>query len=222
MNMIVVGCGRVGADLAYRLFQKGHKVVVVDYDEEAFHNLPVDFLGRTVAGEALNRDVLLRAGIEDADGLATVTSNDSTNAVVAHLARTLFGVPVVVVRNFDSRWRSMHETFGHQVVSSSSWGAQRVEELLYQQETVTVFSAGNGEVEIYEFTVQDEWDGHLLSDLIPEKECILVALTRAGRAIIPELATPLKEGDVVMVSATLEGSEALRLRLKSSSLRDAQ
>jgi trk system potassium uptake protein TrkA len=174
----------------------------------------LDFRGRTVAGEALSKEVLLRAGVEEADGLATVTSNDATNAVVAHLARTVFGVPAVVVRNFDSRWRSMHEAFGLQVVSSSSWGAQRVEELLYQQETRTVFSAGNGEVEIYEFTVQDEWNGRPLSDLLPETECVMVALTRAGRAMLPEQVDRVETGDVVMVSATLEGSEALMSRLR--------
>ena len=101
------------------------------------------------------------------DGLAAVTNNDSLNAVIGHLARTHFGVPVVVVRNYDSRWRQVHESFGIQTVSSSSWGAQRIEELLYQQQTRTVFSAGNGEVELYEFAVPDGWDGKSLDKLIP-------------------------------------------------------
>ena len=61
MNVIVIGCGRVGAELAYRLFQGGHSVVVVDEDERSFHNLPSDFRGRTVVGEVLNRNVLHRA-----------------------------------------------------------------------------------------------------------------------------------------------------------------
>ena len=213
MNMIVIGCGRVGSELAYRLYQKGNKVVIVDLSEDTFHNLPNDFRGRTVQGDALNQEVLLRADIENADGLAAVTSSDTINAVVAHLAREIYAVPSIVVRNFNSRWRSMLEVFGLQIVVSSSWGAQRMEELLYQQQTRTVFSAGNGEVELYEFAVGGEWDGHRLADLVDTKFCVPAALTRAGRAVLPDADTLLKEGDVVLVSATLEGSEALRLRL---------
>lgn len=215
MNMIVIGCGRVGAELAHRLYQSGHTVVVIDQSEAAFQNLPEGFRGRTVVGEAMSQDALHRAGIEDADGLAAVTSSDPVNAVVAHLARTVYDIPNVVVRNFDSRWRDIHETFGLQVVSSSSWAALRIEELLYYQETHTVFSAGNGEVELSEFTVRDEWAGHSLAELLPDQECVLAALTRGGRAMLPDCVTTLQEGDVILVSATLKGSQALRRQLQS-------
>jgi trk system potassium uptake protein TrkA len=222
MNMIVIGCGRVGAELAYRLYQRGHTVVMVDQSEAAFHNLPVDFRGRTVVGEALSQDALRRAGIEQADALAVVTSNDTINAVVAHLARSYYSVPSVVVRNFDSRWRSMHEIFKLQVVSSSSWAAQRIEELLYYQETHSVFSAGNGEVELYEFVIQDEWAGFTLADLVPDKECVLAALTRGGRAMLPAPDEILKKNDLILVSASLKGSETLRNRLRIGPKRSAE
>jgi trk system potassium uptake protein TrkA len=213
MNIIVVGCGRVGAELAHRLFLGGNSVVVVDQDERAFHNLPADFRGRTVVGEVLNRNVLHRAEFDRADALAAVTSSDAVNAVICHLAIQEYKIPVVVARNYDSRWRAMHEVFGHQVISSSSWGAQRIEELLYQQTTRTVFSAGNGEVEIYEFAVQEEWDNHTLAELLPGRDCVLVALTRSGQAMLPDTSFSLKTGDLVLVSATLDGSQALRERV---------
>jgi len=216
MNVIVVGCGRVGSELAYRLHQKGHNVVVVDNSPLAFQNLPEDFRGRFVEGQALNQDILHRAGIEEADALAAVTSSDPINAVVGHLALDTFNVPSVVVRNYDSRWRIMHELFDLQVVSSSSWGAQRIEELLYQQKAHTVFSAGNGEVELYEFAVPKAWDGQSIASYLPPDDCLPVALTRAGRAIIPEETALLKEGDVILVSATLEGSEKLHQSLDAA------
>ncbi|MCC7129254.1 MAG: TrkA C-terminal domain-containing protein, partial [Anaerolineae bacterium] len=102
---------------------------------------------------------------------------------------------------------------GLQMVSASSWGAQRVEELLYQQQTHTVFSAGNGEVELYEFAIDRAWDGSTFADLLPDKDCLPVALTRAGRAMLPERDTVLGEGDIVLVSATHIGSEKLRKKL---------
>jgi trk system potassium uptake protein TrkA len=216
MNIIVVGCGRVGAELAYRLYQKGHQVTVIDQLDTAFDNLPPDFRGRMVEEEVLNQDVLRRAGIEQADGLAAVTNSDSVNAVVAHVARAAYHVPNVVVRNYDPSWRPLHEAFGLQVISSASWGAQRLEELLYHAEIRTVFSAGNGEVEIYEFSVPEAWHGRSLQELLPEGQCLAVALTRAGRAILPSDEMLLEAGDVVLLSATADGIEVLRQQLSSA------
>jgi trk system potassium uptake protein TrkA len=104
MKIIVVGCGRVGSELAYRLNLKGHNVTVIDQVDAAFDNLPPDFRGRTVEGEVLNQDVLRRAGIEHADGVATVTNSDALNAVVAHVARTVYEVDRVAVAPAHS-WR---------------------------------------------------------------------------------------------------------------------
>jgi trk system potassium uptake protein TrkA len=213
MKVIVVGCGRVGSGLAYRLFGKGHKVTVLDAAAEAFVNLPADFRGRTVHGEALHHNVLARAGIEEADGLAAVTNSDSLNAVVARVAHDIYRVPRVVVRNYDPRWRSLHEAMGLQVVSSASWGAQRIEELLYQSHIRTVYSAGNGEVEVYELVVPEPWHGRCLADLLPEGHCRPVALTRAGQATLPLSDACLESGDVVLLSATLDGIELLRERV---------
>jgi len=213
MNVIVVGCGRVGSALAYSLCQKGHQVVVVDQVASAFDNLPADFRGRMEEGDVLTRDVLQRAGIQHADALAAVTSSDSVNAVVVHVAHTEYHVPNVVVRNYDPRWRPVHEALGLQVVSSASWGAQRIEELLSNASLRAVFSAGNAEVEIYELVVPEAWHGRSLQELLPESQCVTVALSRAGRAMLPAGALQLEAGDVVYLSATLEGIAALQQRL---------
>lgn len=162
MNIIVVGCGRVGSDLANRLFLAGHRVSIVDRDPLSFRNLPSDFTGRLHEGDALSQDVLVRAGIEHADALAAVTNSDPMNAVVGHVAKVEYSIPIVVARNYDPHFRSLFEEFNLQVVSSASWGAQRIEELLYSETMHTVFSAGNGEVEIYEFAIPKGWIGRKL------------------------------------------------------------
>jgi trk system potassium uptake protein TrkA len=160
--------------------------------------------------------VLLRAGVAQVDGLAAVTPSDSLNAVVAYVAHSVYHVPNVVIRNYDPHWRSLLEALGLQVVSSASWGAQRIEELLYQTGVRIVFSAGNGEVELCEFAVPEAWHGRGLRDLLPDGHCLAVAITRAGRASLPSGETSLATGDVVLVSSTLEGIEALRKRLAPS------
>lgn len=214
MNYIVIGCGRVGAELAYRLFKRGHHVSVIDHVEAAFENLPADFRGRTVEGEALNQSILHRAGVETAHGVAVVTNQDSVNAVVAHTLRTKYNISNIVVRNFNARWRSLFEAFHLQVISSSSWGAQRIEELLYHADMRTVFSAGNGEVEIYEFSVSRAWAGRELGELVSSPDCAPVSLTRSGKAILPTCETTLEENDIVLVSATCDGIENVRQQLR--------
>jgi trk system potassium uptake protein TrkA len=135
--------------------------------------------------------------------------------VVAHLARAAFGITNIVVRNYDPAFRSMHEAFDHQIISSSSWGAQRIEELLYHAEIRTVFSAGNGEIEIYEFAIPAVWENKRLEELLPSNYCTPVSLTRAGTAFIPDDITILKQGDILLVSATFDGIETVRNHLKN-------
>lgn len=214
MNIIVVGCGRVGAELSYRLFKRGYQVVTVDSSREAFNRLHPDFRGRTLEGEGLAESVLERAGIREADGLAAVTNSDTLNAVVAHIARVFYDVPNVVARNYDPNLRGIIEAFGLQTVGSTYWGAQRVEELLLSPLQKMVYSTGNGEVEVYEVIIPEEWNGRTLGELLsPLKGCYPVAVSRAGRASLPEAEVKLQTGDLLNVSSTFEGIGALTARL---------
>ena len=214
MNLIVVGCGRVGAELAYRLFKGGHQVTIVDSNRQAFNRLHPDFRGRTLEGEGLAENVLDRAGIKEADGLAAVTNSDTLNAVVAHTARIYYHVPVVVARNYDPNLRPVIESFGLQTVSSTFWGAQRVEELLINPAQRVVYSAGNGEVEVYEVSIPESWNGRTLKELLdPLKNCFAVAVTRAGRSSLPDMGMVLQTGDMLNFSSTYDGIGALTSRL---------
>jgi len=216
MTFFVIGCGRVGSELAFRLYKNGHKVVVIDKNREALNGLPPEFRGRIIEGDVLAEQMLERAGVTEADGLATVTNSDTLNAVVAHIARSLYNVPIVVVRNYDPVMLPVLEAFGHQIVSSTSWGAQRIQELLLDPSFRSIFSAGNGEVEIYEMLIPPTWDGKLLGDLLRDNpDCLPVALTRAGRALLPNTETALQSGDMLNISATVAGIKVLRSRMDS-------
>lgn len=213
MRVLIIGCGRLGAELAMRLFERGHEVSVIDSNKNAFSKLPASFEGRINEGEAINRDVLHRAGIERADSVAVVTDSDVLNGVVGRLASTYYHVPNVVVRNHDPRYRPILEGYGCQVISAMSWGAQRIEEMIYHSDVRAVFSAGNGEVEIYEIAIPPEWNQKTLSEMVAGNACQPVSVTRAGRAMLPSPSIVLDTGDVVLVSATLEGVEALRRKM---------
>ena len=212
-DIIIVGCGRVGAELALSINRQGHHVVVMDQNVHAFDRLGPDFRGRTVLGDALDHEALKRAGIEQAHGLAAVTASDSANIIVARVARDLFKVQHVVARVYDPNRGPIYEMMGLQSVASTSWGARRLEQLLLHPGLQSIYEAGNGEVQIYEVAVPDSWKDRKLSELLPAGQALPAALARGGRGLLPDPDFVLQPQDVLQVSATAEGAAELRRRL---------
>jgi len=215
MNVIVVGCGRVGVELALAVYRK-HAVTVIDNNALSFDRLGSDFSGRTVEGEGLDEGVLKRAGIEKADALAAVTTSDNVNVIVGRLAQDLYHIPRVVARVYNPRRIPIYEKFGLQTVASSTWGAGRIEQILLHPGLQSVFSSGNGEVQLYEISVSQEWDDRPLADLLPEKGAAAMALVRSGAAILPDGTQRLHAQDILYVSATADGVSILRQRLHAN------
>lgn len=101
MNVVIVGCGRVGAGLAERLSREGHQVTIVDIDSHAFERLEPDFPGQALRGDGTDEDVLRRAGIDGADMFFALTEGDNRNVMAAQLANESFGVERVVAKVND-------------------------------------------------------------------------------------------------------------------------
>ncbi len=101
VNVVIVGCGRVGARIAATLDQAGHRVSVVDVSSASFRRLPQDFSGKAIVGTGIDEDVLKSADIEEADAFFAVTNGDNTNIMTAQVAQTVFEVPRVVARIYD-------------------------------------------------------------------------------------------------------------------------
>ncbi len=212
MQVVIVGCGRVGAELALTLCRQG-RVTVVDQQAQAFDQLGPEFNGRTVQGEGFDPEVLRRAGIESAGALAAVTSSDSVNVVAARLAREMFHVPRVVARVYNPRRLPVYETFHIDTVVSTTWGAQRIAQMLIDPWLVSVFSAGAGEVQLVEVHVPEAWAGRAMDDLVPSDSGRVAAITRRGRAALPQAQMPLESGDRLLICLTQDGLRRLQERL---------
>lgn len=197
MTVIVLGCGRVGTGLARELVSRGREVVVVDTDPDALRRLGPSFAGRCLEGSALDRQILLRAGVTHADGLAAVTGSDAVNATVARAARVHDRVPVVVARLYDPRKGEVYDRLGVRTVAPVTWGTRRIADLLTATGVDPVAALGTGGVELVEVVVPPLLVGRAAAELEVTGEIQLVAVTRHGRTALASGASRLEAGDLL-------------------------
>ncbi|MEA5049566.1 MAG: NAD-binding protein [Eubacteriales bacterium] len=134
MYIIIAGCGKIGANLVKKLSSDGHDVVVIDPNEENFAQLESGTNCLTVAGMPIDEDVLKNAGIERADALCAVTSDDNVNIMTAQIAKQLYHVPFVVTRVYDPDKDEVLRQMGLCTVCPTMLTVARIGELLGETE----------------------------------------------------------------------------------------
>jgi len=136
LKLLIVGCGRVGSQIAADMDRSGHQVVIIDRDPNQFSRaasrgvLTTDFKGDQVVGNGTDADVLRRAGIEDADGFVAVTEGDNRNIMAAQVAMHVFKVPRVVARIYDPERAEAYEKLGLHTICPTTAGAKHIEKTL--------------------------------------------------------------------------------------------
>lgn len=213
MNYLIVGCGRMGSGLAQALTQRGHAVTLIDKDRAVPDQLESALRTRLIVGNCFDRDILLRAGIEQADGLAVTTSNDETNVVMARLARAVFLVPRVVARLHDPRKTGVYQRLGVQVATPFSWAVNRFVDLLSYSEVETVTSLEGGEVEIVRVETPPLLAGKKVEVMAVPGEIRVVAISRNGATFLPSPEMILRAGDAVHLAVMADSAERLRALL---------
>src|SRR5881396_786682 len=150
MHVVVVGCGRVGSELAVTLESEGHTVAVIDKNRNAFRRLPERWTGRAVLGFGFDREHLEQAGVTEAGALAAVTSGDNSNVLSARIARETFGVPNVVARIYDPRRAVIYQRLGIPTVATVTWTTDQVMRRLFPDTSVTDWADPSGELVLVE------------------------------------------------------------------------
>jgi trk system potassium uptake protein TrkA len=130
MNVVIMGCGRVGAQLASLLDADGHKVTVLDIDAHSFRRLPPSFGGTALVGDGTDEEMLKKAGVGEADAFVAVTQGDNRNVMAAQIARNIFDVPKVLCRIYDPLRKDIYEALGIDAVSPTIVFAQLLRDKL--------------------------------------------------------------------------------------------
>jgi trk system potassium uptake protein TrkA len=214
MKIMIIGCGRQGAELAKTLNLNDCEVTVVDNDQTAFERLgPPPFLGQIIHGNGLDRDVLLQGGIERADGVAALTASDDINIVVARLARQVFRVPRVVARVHDPLKAEIYRRLGVLTVNPVALGTQRFAELLTFSPLEPIKGLGNGEVGIVEIDIPPNLVGRMANELTVPGEIQVVAITRDGKTYMPTLGAIFQEHDLIHMAVASNSTDRLKALL---------
>ncbi|MBA7654105.1 Glutathione-regulated potassium-efflux system protein KefB [subsurface metagenome] len=130
MKVVIMGCGRVGAQLATLLDAEGHLVTVLDTDTYSFRRLPSIFSGTALLGDGTDEESLKKAGIEEADAFVAITQGDNRNVMAAQIAKHIFNVPKVICRIYDPLRRELYNTLGIEAFSPTTIFAQMLKEKL--------------------------------------------------------------------------------------------
>ena len=124
MKIVILGCGRVGSRLATMLDQAGYEVSIIDFSSEAFQRLSPDFRGETIPGNGVDEEILIRAGIKEADAFAAVTNGDNRNIMASQIAKEIFNVKKVMCRIYDPIREETYRELGMETICPTKVGAQ--------------------------------------------------------------------------------------------------
>lgn len=202
MNVIVVGCGRVGSQLATLLSIEGHNVAVIDKDAGSFRRLGSTFNGVTIQGLGFDEEVLEEAGIRECEAFAAVTNLDNTNLMAAEVARKIFGVPHVVARLYNPQRGRTYEQLDLDYVCGTTLVAESLLDKIKSGHGHHVDSFGD--VEIVVFKVRDDMAGHRVREVFSEGQILPAIIARGGRTFIPTMDTEFQAGDVLRVAVKNE------------------
>ena len=213
MHVVVIGCGRVGSELAAALELAGHSVAIVDKNERAFRRLTPAFKGTRVVGFGFDRDDLARANIDGAGAFASVTNGDNSNILCARIARETYGIERVVARIYDPRRALIYQRLGIPTVATVAWTTDQVLRRLFPERSSSEWTDGTGTVDLIERALPGSWAGRKLTELDEGDRFRLVALTRAGQARLASVELVGQEGDILHVAVRRDCRDDLEQRL---------
>lgn len=209
VRVIVVGCGRVGSELAVNLVKAGHETVIMDKVAGAFRRLPADWGGRAVVGFGFDRDHLQDAGVDAADGLAAVTSGDNTNILTARIAKERYQIPHVVARIYDPRRAQIYRRLGIDTVASVTWTVDQAMRRLFPETAWHDWSDASGQLLMVERGLPAAWVGQPLVRLGVRGKQRLVAVERDSEALLPGPDVLGQDGDRLHLAVMREALEDL-------------
>jgi len=209
MYVIIVGCGRVGSELAKLLSTEGHNVVVIDKEQSSIERLGGAFNGLTLTGNGFDLALLKQAGVEKADAFCAVTNGDNTNLICAQVAKRIFKVPKVFARIYDPQRAHIYTALGLDIISGTILFAAMLRDKIIESR-FSSYLIETKELGIIELEVKNNLIGKTIQDINIPGDFLVVAIRRLDGVIIPELNTVLKVKDVLMAAVKVASLKKIK------------
>jgi trk system potassium uptake protein len=212
MKVIIMGYGRIGSQVSKLLANQRHDVTIIDHDSSAGVHIDPAFKGRVIKGVGFDRNVLLQAGIEQAEAFVASSTSDNVNIVAARIARNIFHVPRVVARLYDPLRAEIYQRLGLTTVSATNWAAERIYQELTHTDLDVRQTFGRGEVSLVHLEAPSQLIGRTVNQLNVPGEVMVISITRKEQAFIPIIGTEFQEGDLinlVLLSSAMERLEEM-------------
>ena len=209
MHVVIVGCGRVGSELAKLLAGEGHNVVIIDRNPVSFERLGGTFNGLTVVGNGYDLSLLKQAGIEKADAFCAVTNGDNTNLVSAQVAKKIFNVPKVIARVYDPQRAHIYSALGLDIISGTILFAAMFRDKIIESR-FSSYLIETKELGVIEIEAKTDLVGKTVHQINIPGEFLVVAVRRLEGVFIPKPETVLKSKDTLMAVVKVASLEKIR------------
>lgn len=213
MYVIIVGCGRVGAELAKLLSNEDHDVVLIDKNPAAFNRLGGAFNGLTLVGNGFDPDLLKEAGIEKANVFCSLTNGDNTNLVSAQVAKKIFAVPKVIARVYDPERAQIYQSLGLDIISGTILFAAMLRDKIIESR-FSSYLIETKDVGVIQMEAKDNLINKHIKDINLEGEFQVVAIKKIDGTIIPTPESVLKKNDVIMAIVKTESLDKIKKKFK--------
>jgi len=214
MYIIVVGAGRTGSKVIELATQDDNEVVVIERDQELAEEASATYDCMVINADAASKEIMLEAGVQEADALISTTENDSVNLMISMLGKQ-YGVETLVSSINDPEHMELFGDLGVSIVESPHELNGQYLYRAVQRPAIRDFMEVGGGGEIFEVTVEQGAPiaGLSLVDadsegLLPQ-ETIIVAIVRDGDLHIPRGKSDIQVGDTVTIFAKNGASDTI-------------
>jgi trk system potassium uptake protein TrkA len=214
MFVLIAGGGRTASQLASLLLAQDHQVHVIEHRREVLPQLHRELPTEAVyEGNATSPRVLEEAGIVRAQVLAACMPEDADNLVVAFLARTRYQVPRIIAQVNDPRHAWLFDATFHVDVAlnHSEILARLIEEEMSLGDMMTLLKLRRGQFSVVEEKIPEgaQAIGIAIQNLKLPDQCVIAAIIRSGKMIVPHGSTVLESGDEVLAITDRQGVDRL-------------
>jgi trk system potassium uptake protein TrkA len=214
MFVMIAGGGLIGAHLAVRLLERKHRVLLIEHQpavlDRIHRELPTEAIFH---GNPSAPPVLEQAGVREAEVLVALTSHDATNLVLCYTAKILYGVQRTIAGINDPRngWLFDEKFKVNVALDTTEILSHLIEEETSMGDMMTLLKLRRGEFSLVEQRIPPGSGviGTSIRDLDLPEICVLVAIIREGKLVVPRGSTILQADDEVLALTNAEAAEEL-------------